>query len=132
MAFTPTQALQAVKDHGLIVIQETGGWRATTRDRTRLGRDTKPTYEDAVEAAVTRIQETAAAAARADKSRLFDLLGSGKVVFSSRDIELPGEPKPERVRVFDIKDATSGAEVVRGEVSLHAAVLAAEERGAFR
>lgn len=134
MPLTQTQALQAVKDRGLIIVQVGNEWRAETRNRTRLGRDLKPTYEDAVEAAVAMLDAADQATVRADKSRLFDLLASGRVVFLSReiDVNVPGDPRPARAQVFDIKHASTGVDIVTAEPSLHSAVLKAEERGAFK
>jgi hypothetical protein len=132
MPLTPTQALQAVKDHSLAVERAGDGWRAQTQERTRLHKGTRPTYEEAVEAALQTMGDVARAQARTDKGRLFDLLGTGRVRFEYREetVPVPGDPLPAKVPRFDIYSSTN-LRIVIGAASLHEAVLTAEALGAF-
>lgn len=132
MPLTPIQALQLVKDNGIVVKQHPdGGWHTTGKDGGRLGgKGSKPTYEGAVEAAYLQLVESENRSLAADKSRLFDILSDSNIYVRDRKTTIIDEDgKPIQIKVWDVFKSSNNSQIVTGERSLIAAIIEAEKVG---
>lgn len=137
MTMTAQQLATAIEQHQLRVDRVDrrgggGGVVVTGKDGGRLHRGVLPTLEEAVEAAVVTITTTTESKLRADKARMFDLLSAGSFYAKSRMVTiLPDPPQGEpggQSKVWDVFDTTTNQQLVDGERSLVAAIIAAEDQ----